>query len=94
MRILLILALAACQRVESPTPTAAPRNFVCERVSIANPKATCVPELNDNDTHSARVTVEGDTVSCTLKPMTSLAVVCGGMFVAPQPPQPAAEPAK
>lgn len=93
-----LLALAACQRVES-APTAQPtqeRNFVCERVALANPKAQCAPELSgvgDLSTHTARVTIGSETLSCAIN-AAQVGVVCGPLFVTPQPaPQaPAQEP--
>jgi hypothetical protein len=90
--LLLLLTIAACQQAESsPTPVAPPaRNFICERVAISDPKAACTPELSgvgELATHTARVTVGGNTVSCAINAQ-QVAVVCGPLFVAPQPAQP------
>lgn len=96
---LIVLALAACQAAQSaPTPTAqpapVPRNFVCERVAIANPQAKCIAELSgvgDLSTHTARVDLGKDTLACAINAQ-QVGVVCGSLFVevrpAPQPQQP------
>lgn len=68
------------------------RNFVCERVKVANEKATCAPELSgvgELATHTARVTIGAETVSCAINSQ-QVGVVCGPLFVAPQ--QPAQQP--
>lgn len=90
LSILIAIAIAACSDSSAskldPQPEPA-RNLVCERVAIGNPKAACVPEVSGGDainTHRARVTLEKETVSCSINNQT-LSVVCDGLFyVAPK----------
>lgn len=95
MRILLVVFIAACQQASADQvalPTPGPRNFVCERVSLGNPTAKCTAELSgvgDLSTHTARVEIGKDTLACAINSQ-QVAVVCGPLFVVPQPaPQPA-----
>jgi hypothetical protein len=75
--------------VPVPLPVAKPRNFVCERLALENPKVPCEPELTDEGElhmHRARITIDGQTVVCGL-PSNAISVGCGPMFV-PAPAQP------
>lgn len=72
---------------EPAKPEPAPRNFVCERVSAeGNPKAICTPEVTTQDLHRARVTIDGQTISCVL-PAGANEAVCGHLFYQPPPPE-------
>lgn len=95
---ILLIALTACTSgSKEPEVQAAPaakvaapppRNFVCERVKIANETAKCTPEYTDageHHTHSARVEVGKKIVSCVINDAT-VSVVCGDLIAAPQPP--------
>ncbi len=94
---LLALALAACStssasKLDDKPADPPPRNLVCERVAIGNPNAKCDAEVSGGDalnTHRARVTVEKNTVSCSINNQT-LSVVCDGLFyqAAKQPEEP------
>jgi hypothetical protein len=68
----------------------APRNLVCERLAIENPKPPpCVPEVSGGDavnTHRARITIDGQTVVCTVN-NGQPAAVCTPMFMAVQKPE-------
>jgi hypothetical protein len=66
-----------------------PRNFVCERVAVLNPKAKCDPELTDEEplhTHMAVVTVEDDkgktVLACGMN-AAQLSMVCGPLQAPP-----------
>lgn len=102
MRYLVLAILAACTtttaapsthveaKPDAGVPT--PRNFVCERVAVANPNATCTPELTDageHHTHSARVTIDKNVVSCIVND-AQVGVVCGPLFVEVRPAESAA----
>lgn len=76
-----------------------PRNFVCERVKLADAKAICEPELNGEGellTHRARVTQETQggkrTLSCSLIDR-ALTVECAGLFPGQAEEKPAAKKA-
>jgi hypothetical protein len=87
---LLALALSAC--VASSKADGPMRNLVCERFAILNPDAKCIPEMSDVGevhVHTARVTIDKDTMSCGLN-AGQLAMVCGPLAVAPQPQHPPA----
>lgn len=110
LTLLALLTATACNGADAskldakPAPTTpAPRNLVCERVRIADEKATCEPELNGDGellTHRARVTQESKegkrTLSCSLVDR-ELSVRCDGLFVvvreAAEQEQPATKPA-
>lgn len=81
-----IPALPAPAKVEAPkaAPPPAERNFVCERVAEeGNPKAKCTPEETGPELHRARVTIDGQTISCVL-PAGANEAVCGHLFYQPE----------
>lgn len=80
MRTLALLLLVACTGA-SP----APRNFVCERIAVLDPKATCQPELSDvgsGHVHTARVTQGTVTMSCAVS-LGQYAMACGKLLADP-----------
>jgi hypothetical protein len=100
MRYLLLLALIACSDASGSkldVPAQPARNLVCERWATLNPKATCVAEMSgygDLNTHTARVTIEKDTVACALN-AGQVSLVCASLvYQAPaEKPQPVTAPA-
>lgn len=67
-------------------PEPPPRNFVCERLHVeGNTKATCEPERTEPGIHTARITIDGQTVSCGL-PENALSVACAPLFYSVQQP--------
>lgn len=89
--IALVFVLAACR--------SATRNYVCERIKLADKSATCTPEYTDageRHTHSAIVTVGMQTLACAMND-TTLSVVCGPLVAqqapaAPPSPSPSTGP--
>jgi hypothetical protein len=71
-----------------------PRNLICERVALENPKLQCTPELTDAGelhTHTARLLIDGQHVVCAVN-SSQVSAVCGPMFVAPQQAPQAQQP--
>ena len=67
------------------------RNFVCERLHAENEKAPCEPEYTDVGelhTHTARITIQGQTVACAINAQ-QVSVVCGPLFYVAPPSKPA-----
>ncbi len=93
IRTLALICLAACSQSQAsklddkPAPTQPPRNFVCERLAIADKEAKCDPEWTHENIHTARVTQKGGTFSCGLA-VGALSVVCDPLFAKVQEPVP------
>jgi hypothetical protein len=96
IRFALIFLIACSSSSASKLDEAAPsRNFVCERVKLKDPKATCVPEYSGEGPgllHSARVTQGENTAACGVT-VGQLGVTCDALFVAPAQPKPPSPPA-
>lgn len=82
---LISLLAAACSSSQASQP--AQPNLVCERLAIVESAAKCTPELTasgETHVHRARVTQDKSVAVCVLNDL-SVSVVCGPMFVAPEP---------
>lgn len=87
-RYILPLLIACNSSQATPPAPPPPRNFVCERLAVVNEKATCKPELSgvgDLSTHTARVTIDKDTLACALN-AGQVSMVCAPLiYQAPKP---------